>query len=93
MSVPVRMMEDAYNRGENPMHGETALAADRRRQLRRKRSMAKWGMVGAMGVLALTGYLKRTRQARTLHAVAGVALLGLSYWHHTLYVNDPRPKD
>lgn len=64
-----------------------------RQHLRRKRSWAKWGMVGAMGVLALTGYIRRSSQARMVHAAAGVALLGLSYWHHTLYVNDPRPKD
>lgn len=75
------------------MAAESIVAADRRRQLRHKRSLAKWGMVGALGVLTLSGYLRRTRQARTLHAVAGVALLGLAYWHHTLYVNDPRPKD
>lgn len=69
------------------------LAGERRWQLRRKRSLAKWGMVGALGVLALTGYLRRNPQARTLHAAAGVALLGLSYWHHTLYTNDPVKRD
>lgn len=63
-----------------------------RRQVRRKRSLAKWGMVGALGVLTLTGYIRRSPRARTLHAAAGVALLGLSYWHHTLYANDPRPR-
>lgn len=42
-----------------------------------------------MGALVLTGFLKG-RNARLSHVVAGVALLGLSYWHHTLYANDPR---
>lgn len=61
----------------------------RRNSLRRKRQMAKWGMVGALGALVLTATLRRQPHARLVHAVAGVALLGFSYWHHTLYVNDP----
>lgn len=68
-------------------------ATQRRRALRDKRNLAKWGMVGALGVLALTGYMRRRPQIRLLHAATGVALIGLSYWHHTLYVNDPVRKD
>ncbi len=64
-------------------------AADRRRRLQRNRSLAKVGMVGAMGLLVLTGYLRRAPNARLLHVCAGVALLGLGAWHHTLYRNDP----
>ncbi len=60
----------------------------RRRKLMKHRSLAKVGMATAMGALVLTGFL-RGRDARLAHVVAGVALLGLSYWHHTLYTNDP----
>ncbi|CUW41057.1 protein of unknown function [Magnetospirillum sp. XM-1] len=62
--------------------------AVRRERLMRSRSLAKTGMAAAMGALVLTGFL-RGRNARVAHVVAGVALLGLSYWHHTLYANDP----
>ncbi len=64
-------------------------AAVRRRRLRQKRSLAKFGMAGALGVLVLTGYLRRAPNARLLHVCAGVALLGLGAWHYTLYGNDP----
>jgi hypothetical protein len=63
-------------------------APARRERLSRSRSIAKTGMVAAMGVLVLTGFL-RGRNAKVAHVVAGVAVLGLSYWHHTLYRNDP----
>ncbi|RAU20321.1 hypothetical protein CU669_18920 [Paramagnetospirillum kuznetsovii] len=62
--------------------------AIRRQRLQRQRSLAKTGMAAAMGALVLTGYL-RGHKARLAHVVAGVALLGLSYWHVTLYANDP----
>jgi hypothetical protein len=62
--------------------------AVRRERLLKNRSLAKTGMAAAMGVLVLTGFL-RGRKASVAHVVAGVALLGLSYWHHTLYANDP----
>lgn len=67
---------------------ETQGASERRKVLARDRSRAKTGMAAAMGALVLTGFL-RGRTARLAHVAAGVALLGLSYWHHTLYVNDP----
>ena len=60
----------------------------RRERLLRRRSLAKTGMVASMGALVLTGFL-HGRNARLAHVVAGVALLGLSYWHHILYTNDP----
>lgn len=60
----------------------------RRERLRRNRSLAKAGMAAVMGALVLTGFL-RGRNAKVAHVAVGVALLGLSYWHHTLYANDP----
>ena len=63
-------------------------AQSKRLHLLKRRSLAKAGMAAAMGGLVLTGAL-RGRNARLAHVVVGVALLGLSYWHHTLYANDP----
>lgn len=65
----------------------TTQRENRKQGLQRKRTVAKWGMVTAMGTLVLTGYL-RSRQARRLHVWTGVALLGLSYWHQLLYPNN-----
>ncbi len=73
-----------------PARSATVPASAKRARLERRRSAAKWGMVAALGVLVVTGYLKRSRHARLLHVAAGGALLGLSYWHQTLYVSDPR---
>ncbi|WP_092787923.1 hypothetical protein [Rhodospira trueperi] len=48
-------------------------------------------MVVSLGALVFTGYLcargsrRDTDSARMAHMVAGVALLGASYWHTTLY--------
>jgi hypothetical protein len=64
-------------------------ATERRQSLRRHRKLAKWGMVASMGALVLTGMVRRSPKLRLAHALSGVALLGLSYWHHTLYTNDP----
>lgn len=56
-----------------------------------EKTAAKNAMMVCMGGLVLTGYLaacggrRDTAQARLWHMVAGVGLLGTSYWHHTLY--------
>lgn len=49
------------------------------------RELAKLGLGLALGALVLTG-LSRTRASRKLHILAGGALIGLSVWHHMLYV-------
>ena len=64
--------------------GERLRVKERRASLERKRSAAKVGMTLSMGALIATG-LMRGRGARTLHIWSGVALLGLSVWHHRLY--------
>ncbi len=57
----------------------------------KERTRAKNAMVVSMGALVLTGYLaarggrRDTGTARVAHMIAGVALLGTSYWHQTLY--------
>lgn len=57
----------------------------------REKTRAKNAMVASLGALVFTGYLcasgrrRDTGSARIAHMAAGVALLGASYWHTTLY--------
>lgn len=57
--------------------------------LSEQRNQAKFGMSVAMGTLVATGFMSRmsgwTQTSRTVHLCAGVALVGFSYWHWTLY--------
>lgn len=50
----------------------------------RERRVARIGMTAAMGALMATG-LMRGRGARVFHIWSGLALIGLSVWHHNLY--------
>ncbi len=50
---------------------------------RGKRDLAKFGMVAAMGTLVATGFM--SRQASRLHISSGLALIGFSLWHWSLY--------
>ena len=62
------------------MHGQQDQQASKRRQ-------AKTGMTIALGTLVATGLMKEkdVPWARTLHLCAGVAMVGFSYWHWSLY--------
>jgi hypothetical protein len=57
----------------------------------REKSRAKNAMSVSLEARVFTGYLcarggrRETESARLAHMVAGVALLGASYWHTTLY--------
>ncbi len=58
-----------------------------------KRSLAKWGMAASMGTLVVTGLMETKKgptgqKLRSLHLWSGMALVGFSLWHYTLY----RPK-
>jgi hypothetical protein len=64
--------------------GETGVSGERRRRMGGEKSAAKVGMTLSMGALIVTG-LMRGRGARTLHIWSGVALVGFSLWHHSLY--------
>ncbi|WED23904.1 hypothetical protein L3Q72_21975 [Vibrio sp. JC009] len=57
-------------------------------ELRRKRELAKNGMVASMGAVLLTGMLKKKKA----HIATGVAFMGFAYWHTTLYANNPNKK-
>lgn len=63
--------------------------AGRSADLLRRRSLAKTGMVASMGVLTGTGIMaglgNRSGTVKTLHVVAGFALMGFSLWHYSLY--------
>lgn len=63
----------------------------RDRGLPARRLLAKAGMVAAMGALTWTALAGR-RVLRRYHPLAGVALLGFSAWHLTLYQRRPPPK-
>lgn len=65
----------------NDAHTAPQAAAARRRS---DRELAKVGMTASLGLLVATGF-SRTRAARRLHVLAGVALVGCSVWHHMLY--------
>jgi len=61
------------------------------RTLQTRRTLAKAGMTAAMGVLVWSAFAGR-RILRRYHPVAGVALLGLTAWHMTLYQRPRRSK-
>jgi hypothetical protein len=62
--------------------------------MKTQRKLAKAGVIATMGVLLWTGMQPR-RQYRGLHVWAGMALLGLTVWHWSLYQpqgeKKPRP--
>jgi hypothetical protein len=54
------------------------------RTLQARRALAKAGMTTAMGALVWSAVAGR-RVLRRYHPLAGVALLGFTAWHMTLY--------
>lgn len=66
------------------------MQTSRNSDIARQRAQAKLGLTVSLGVLVASGLASRmdgpwTQGARTLHVCAGVALVGFSYWHLTLY--------
>lgn len=51
---------------------------------RNRKERVKLGLALSMGAVVATG-LMDGRSARTLHIMAGAALVGLSLWHRLLY--------
>jgi hypothetical protein len=51
--------------------------------IKEQRELAKIGMVVSMGTLLVTGFMGR--EASRVHIGSGLALIGFSYWHYTLY--------
>ena len=54
---------------------------------RTKRSIAKAGMAVTMGSLVATGLMETNRNPalKKIHLWSGVALVGFSCWHYSLY--------
>ncbi|WP_164969084.1 STAS/SEC14 domain-containing protein [Candidatus Marinarcus aquaticus] len=50
-----------------------------------KKEIAKIGMTATMGITVATSFYMKNKLMKRLHVVAGAALVGFSYWHHTLY--------
>jgi|AGTN01.2.fsa_nt_gi hypothetical protein len=57
---------------------------DRRVRRMRKQSLAKSGLIATLGTLTVTA-LVHGKLSRGVHVAAGIALLGLAAWHHSLY--------
>lgn len=53
-----------------------------------QRSWAKVGMAVSLGTLVYSGF--QGRKATGLHIGAGVALIGFSFWHYSLYPSRDR---
>lgn len=64
--------------------------------LTEQRKQAKIGMALSLGALVGTGFMahmfeeKKAGIAHLVHVVAGVSLVGFSYWHWTLYQRSPQ---
>jgi len=56
--------------------------------LKKKRELAKTGMVASMGGVLLSGMMKNKK----VHVATGVAFMGFAYWHTTLYAHNPSKK-
>ncbi len=57
-----------------------------------KKELAKIGMTATMGITVVTSLYMKNKTMKYLHVGAGVALVGFSYWHHTLYQGDKKKK-
>jgi hypothetical protein len=82
--VPEMIETQILGRAEDRRRG-----VDRRRQLAQQKSVAKLGMSLSLGTLVATG-LTAGRGAKTLHLLSGIAMVGFSIWHYSLYQKPPR---
>ena len=51
--------------------------------IKKQRELAKIGMAVSMGTLLATGFMGQ--KAGRAHICSGLALIGFSYWHYSLY--------
>lgn len=85
------MLENASLPEPSPQprtHQEGGSPRTQRKSLVSRRSAAKAGMTVSLGALVVTGFMGG-RKSKALHMISGMALIGFSYWHHTLY----QPRD
>lgn len=57
-----------------------------------KKEIAKIGMTASLGVVTATSFYMKNKFMKNLHIGSGVALIGFSFWHHTLYQPEKREK-
>ena len=55
----------------------------------RSKEFAKTGMIVSLMVSMGTTFFLDNKKVKYLHIASGVALLGFSFWHHTLYKKEP----
>jgi hypothetical protein len=55
----------------------------------RSKELAKKGMIVSLMVSTGTTFFLDSKKAKYLHIASGVALLGFSFWHHSLYKKEP----
>ncbi|RLC24063.1 MAG: hypothetical protein DRH21_06100 [Deltaproteobacteria bacterium] len=53
------------------------------------KEFAKAGMVVSLMVTTGTTFFLDNKKVKYLHIASGVALLGFSFWHHSLYKKEP----
>lgn len=64
---------------------------DKRVRRVRNQSLAKSGLIATLATLTVTA-LVHGKLSRGVHVAAGIALLGLSVWHHSLYPKKKKKK-
>ncbi len=57
-----------------------------------KKEIAKIGMTASLGTVLATSLYMKTKFMKKLHIGSGVALIGFSFWHHTLYQAEKKDK-
>jgi len=55
----------------------------------KSKEFAKAGMVVSLMVTTGTTFFLNNKKVKCLHIASGVALLGFSFWHHSLYRKKP----
>lgn len=56
-----------------------------------KKEYVKVGLSASLAATVISSFFLRNNTARLIHIGAGVALAGLSLWHHLLY--EPKKKE
>jgi hypothetical protein len=84
-------------RDDQPTHPSHRPPADTARgdagpliAIKTQRTLAKAGVLVALGVLVWTGMQRPRRRYMPLHTWTGMALIGVTLWHWSLYL--PRPE-
>ncbi len=55
----------------------------------KSKEFVKAGMIVSLLAAAGTAFFLDNKKAKCLHIASGVALVGFSYWHHSLYKKEP----